>query len=134
MHKDKHSDSGFGTECLTIQLYIVFVPSQNRRDPRFDALSGDLDNTRFRTSYSFITEARKEEIQRLKFAISQAKKRKGAIDQDELKSMSENLQKLQSKQAEAERQQRQANVMSDWKHQEKEKRAAGKSEFYLKRG
>lgn len=107
---------------------------QKRRDPRFDALSGELDDTRFRTSYSFIDEARKEEIKRIKFALYAARKRKGAVDMEELNAMSTELQKLQSKQAEAERQQRQASVMSEWKHQEKEKRQSGKSEFYLKRG
>lgn len=107
---------------------------QNRRDPRFDALSGELDDTRFRTSYGFIDEQRKEEINRLKFAISVARKRKGAVDADELDAMADHLQRLQSKQAEAERQRRQATVMSEWKHQEKEKRSSGKSEFYLKRG
>lgn len=53
---------------------------------------------------------------------------------EELEAMSFELQKLQSKQAESEKQSRQANVMSEWKHQEKEKRQSGKSEFYLKRG
>lgn len=53
---------------------------------------------------------------------------------EELEAMSAQLQKLQSKQAEVERQRRQANVMSEWKHTEKEKRQSGKSEFYLKRG
>lgn len=107
---------------------------QTRRDPRFDALSGELDDNRFRTSYSFIDEARKEEIKSLRFALSAAKKRKGAVDMEELDAMSAQLQKLQSKQAEVERQRRQANVMSEWKHNEKEKRQRGKSEFYLKRG
>ena len=70
----------------------------------------------------------------MRYAISVARKRKGAVDTDELDSMADQLQRLQSKQAEAERQNRQATVMSEWKHQEKEKRSSGKSEFYLKRG
>lgn len=113
---------------------VVEVTKDTRRDPRFDALSGELDDNRFRTSYSFIDEARKEEIKSIKFALSAARKRKGAVDMEELEAMSAQLQKLQSKQAEAERQRRQDTVMSEWKHKEKEKRQSGKSEFYLKRG
>jgi ribosomal RNA-processing protein 36 len=107
---------------------------QNRRDPRFDALSGELDESRFRTSYSFIDEARSEEIKRLRYAISQARKRKGAVDMDELDAMAAELQRLQSKQAEHERRQRQATVVSGWKNEERQKRETGKAAFFLKKG
>ena len=50
--------------------------TSGRRDPRFDSLSGQLNEGLFKESYSFIKEVRDERIGQLKELINQSKKEK----------------------------------------------------------
>lgn len=104
------------------------------RDPRFDALAGQYDENRFHLAYSFLDDARSNEIRSLRQALFIAKKRHGVVDKDELSAMAKELDRLQSKQAEVERHNRQAQVMSDWKREEGKQRTHGKTSYYLKTG
>ena len=51
-------------------------PAQVRRDPRFDSLSGKLNEGLFRDSYSFVKDIQNERVSNLKEMIQLAKKEK----------------------------------------------------------
>ena len=51
------------TLCLLLLLYIIVVQVFVARDPRFDDLSGEFNETYFKQSYGFLSDIRLREKQ-----------------------------------------------------------------------
>ncbi|KDN62506.1 hypothetical protein CSUB01_01037 [Colletotrichum sublineola] len=106
---------------------IVAVPKMEVRDPRFDPLSGPIDEAKARKAYAFLDDYRKDEMRELRAEI---KKTKDAGKKEEMKRL---LLSMESKIKTRERKQREAEVMSEHKRKEKELVKQGKQPFYLKK-
>ena len=107
---------------------------QTRRDPRFDSLSGLLDEQTFKDSYAFLETDRNDEISRLKIAVTATKRREGAIDVLEREAMAHELKRLESQQATERKRQMEKTGIIQWQQEEQLKRRAGKQPFFLKKG
>ena len=63
-------------------LRVIFI-LQKGRDPRFDNLSGKLNQDFFKKSYSFLVEQKEKEIKTLEAEISKRKKKKYSAEEVE---------------------------------------------------
>lgn len=106
---------------------IISDTRPKARDPRFDPLSGPLDEGRFKKAYAFLDSYRDDEIKELRETVK--KTRDPAAKEDlkkQLKSM-EGKRVTEKKRAEEEK------VLEEHKKKEKELVRQGKNPFYLKK-
>lgn len=106
---------------------IISDTRPKARDPRFDPLSGPLDEGRFKKAYAFLDSYRDDEIKELRETVK--KTRDPAAKEDlkkQLKSM-EGKRVTEKKRAEEEK------VLNEHKKKEKELVRQGKNPFYLKK-
>lgn len=97
------------------------------RDPRFDDLSGPINQGQFKKAYAFLDSYRDDEIKQLRESI---KKTKDAGAKEDLKRQLKSLEgrrETERKKAEEER------VLERHKREEKELVRQGKTPFYLKK-
>ncbi|OHE93181.1 hypothetical protein CORC01_11498 [Colletotrichum orchidophilum] len=106
---------------------IIAVPKMEVRDPRFDPMSGPVDESKARRAYAFLDEYRKDEMKQLRAEI---KKTKDAGKKEEMRRM---LLSMESKMKARERKQRADDVIQEHKRKEKELVKEGKQPFYLKK-
>ncbi|KAK1729877.1 uncharacterized protein BDZ83DRAFT_716043 [Colletotrichum acutatum] len=106
---------------------IIAVPKMEVRDPRFDPMSGPVDESKARRAYAFLDDYRKDEMKQLRAEI---KKTKDADKKEEIKRM---LLSMESKMKARERKQRADDVIQEHKRKEKELVKEGKQPFYLKK-
>ncbi|CCF44889.1 hypothetical protein CH063_14143 [Colletotrichum higginsianum] len=106
---------------------VIVVPKMEVRDPRFDPLSGPVDEAKARKAYAFLDDYRKDEMRELR---GEMKKTKDAGKKEEMKRL---LLSMESKIKTRERKQREADVISEHKRKEKELVKQGKQPFYLKK-
>ncbi|KAG0252859.1 rRNA biogenesis protein rrp36 [Linnemannia exigua] len=106
---------------------VVEVASAKRRDPRFDSLSGKLDNDLFEKSYSFLKDYQADEMKKLKELI---KKERDADMKDKLQNQ---LSRMVDRQATEAAQKRRQEIKRDHKRKEKELVMKGKNPFFLKK-
>ncbi|KAK1464649.1 hypothetical protein CCUS01_07896 [Colletotrichum cuscutae] len=106
---------------------IIAVPKMEVRDPRFDPMSGPVDESKVRRAYAFLDDYRKDEMKQLRAEI---KKTKDADKKEEMKRM---LLSMESKMKARERKQRADDVIQEHKRKEKELVKEGKQPFYLKK-
>ncbi|KAJ0308245.1 hypothetical protein COL5a_000848 [Colletotrichum fioriniae] len=106
---------------------IIAVPKMEVRDPRFDPMSGPVDESKARRAYAFLDDYRKDEMKQLRAEI---KKTKDADKKEEMKRM---LLSMESKMKARERKQRADDVIQEHKRKEKELVKEGKQPFYLKK-
>ncbi|SPN97230.1 related to rRNA biogenesis protein RRP36 [Cephalotrichum gorgonifer] len=97
------------------------------RDPRFDPLSGRLDERKFKKAYSFLDSYRDDEIKQLRESI---KKTKEGHAKEELKRK---LKSLEGKKERERKEEEKRKVLEDHKKQEKELVKQGKTPYYLKK-
>ena len=120
---------------------VVHVPAPKVRDPRFDALSGEVSEHKFRESYAFLDDYRANEIAELKSKMqkirSKARKKGKRISEtraEELRELQVSLTKLQQDQSTSRRERKFAAARSKVIGEERKKVAAGvKRPYYLKR-
>ncbi|KAI9600808.1 hypothetical protein H4Q26_000601 [Puccinia striiformis f. sp. tritici PST-130] len=103
-------------KAVTRKRTIVEVPKIERRDPRFDSLSG----------------ARRLEIEELRQTLNKAKK-KGQQPLESLELLQEQLRREENKEVQNEKIEREKLALRKWKAQEREQRKEGKGAFYLKK-
>ncbi|KXH24879.1 hypothetical protein CSAL01_00215 [Colletotrichum salicis] len=106
---------------------IIAVPKMEVRDPRFDPMSGPVDEGKARRAYAFLDDYRKDEMKQLRAEI---KKTKDADKKEEMKKV---LLSMESKMKARERKQRADDVIQEHKRKEKELVKEGKQPFYLKK-
>ncbi|CAI0642121.1 unnamed protein product [Colletotrichum noveboracense] len=106
---------------------VIAVPKMEVRDPRFDPLSGPVDEAKARKAYAFLDEYRADEMKQLRAEI---KKTKDAAKKEEMKRL---LLSMESKMKARQRKDREQELMQEHKRREKELVKQGKQPFYLKK-
>ncbi|GAA99311.1 uncharacterized protein L969DRAFT_16615 [Mixia osmundae IAM 14324] len=117
--------------AVTRAREVVEVPRLVRRDPRFDSLSGALDEDLYSRSYSFISEQQKAELAQLKTTVYKARKVPN-FPVDELEELERALKKMESLVDRAARDERERTAVKKWREQETGKQNSGKAAWHLK--
>lgn len=97
------------------------------RDPRFDALSGPLDEARSSRAYAFLDDYRASEMADLRARI---KREKNATAREQLQR---ELMSMESRKKARERKESEKKILEEHRAQEKELVRQGKKPFYLKK-
>ncbi|KAG2192676.1 hypothetical protein INT46_006827 [Mucor plumbeus] len=106
---------------------VVQLQAEKRRDPRFDKLSGQLNQDLFEKSYNFLNDYKKSEIDMLKESI---KKEQDEEKQEHMKGL---LLKMVSSDKQDQEKKRKQALLRDRKKQEAELVKQGKTPYFLKR-
>jgi ribosomal RNA-processing protein 36 len=106
---------------------VVPVVKREYRDPRFESLSGPLDETKLQKAYSFLDEYREDEMKELKSAIKKTK------DESERERLKRALLSMESRKKAQERKRKEAEILDKHRKEEKELVKQGKKPFYLKK-
>ncbi|KAA1106376.1 rRNA bioproteinsis protein rrp36 [Puccinia graminis f. sp. tritici] len=120
---------------VTRKRTIVEVPKIERRDPRFDSLSGQVNSELHERSFEFLKEQRKSELEQLRQTLALAKKKKSSskLDPDQLEALENHIRKEENKDVQNQKLMWEKQALKEWKSQENAKRKEGKGAFYLKR-
>ena len=97
------------------------------RDPRFEPLSGPVDETKVRKAYSFLDDYREDEMKELKQAIKTAK------NNDAKEELKRTLLSMESRKKAQMRKDKEREVLERHRKEEKELVKEGKRPFYLKK-
>ncbi|KAL7949150.1 hypothetical protein V8C42DRAFT_313459 [Trichoderma barbatum] len=106
---------------------ILADPRRKARDPRFEALSGTLDETKIARNYAFLDEYREKEMADLR---AQIKKTKDVTVKEDLKRQ---LLSMESKKKARQKKDDEAKLLQEHRKKEKELVAQGKQPFYLRK-
>lgn len=105
---------------------VLQAPKQVARDPRFESLSGEYDESRFKAAYRFLfDEEMPAEKERLRKAI---KKEKNPARKEELQGLLKGIER--QIQGEQERR-RKSEKEAEWKRKESEAVKEGKRPFFI---
>lgn len=117
---------------VTRRRTVVEVPKLERRDPRFDSLSGAVDPELHARSYGFLRQQRQAEIDDLSRALKQAKANP-SFPTAEFQRMEEALHRAENAEVQRHKLEREHQALKAWKTTEKAQQQEGKSAFYLKK-
>ncbi|KAL6911006.1 hypothetical protein GGI43DRAFT_378943 [Trichoderma evansii] len=106
---------------------ILTDPRRKARDPRFEALTGRLDEAKVAKNYSFLDEYRESEMKDLR---AQIKKTKDVTVKEDLKRQ---LLSMESKKKARQKKEDEAKLLQEHRKKEKELVAQGKQPFYLRK-
>ncbi|KAJ3362340.1 rRNA biogenesis protein rrp36 [Allomyces javanicus] len=106
---------------------VVDVAAPKRRDPRFDNLSGKLNEDLFKKSYSFIDEYKERELVELKQTLAKTK------DRDESTRLIQTIQAIENRRRAERERELQQKIKREWRKSEVEKIKQGKKPFFLKK-
>ncbi|KAI7894396.1 uncharacterized protein EV154DRAFT_89515 [Mucor mucedo] len=106
---------------------VVQLPAEKRRDPRFDKLSGQLNQDLFEKSYDFLNDYKKSEMDMLKESI---KKEQDPDAQEHMKGL---LMKMVSAERFEQEKKRKQELLRERKKQESELVKQGKTPYFLKK-
>lgn len=125
----KHAPAEISSKkAVSRRREVVQARRLDYRDPRFEPLSGPIDEAKLRKNYSFLEIYRDSEIAELRAAILNSR------DADSLEKLKKALRSMESrKKTQAAKDQEQA-VLRAYRAKEKELVIQGKKPFYLKRG
>ncbi|KAI9797520.1 MAG: rRNA biogenesis protein rrp36 [Piccolia ochrophora] len=107
---------------------VLSLPKREIRDPRFDSLSGPVDQERLRKDYSFLDDYRENEMKHLRSAIKSSK------DESAKEDLSKELLSRSSKKKAQEIKDKQQEVIRRHRASERELVQKGKKPYYLKKG
>lgn len=124
----KHAPTEISSKkAVSRKREVVPVPKREFRDPRFEPLSGFVDEAKVRAAYSFLDDYREDEIKELKSAIKTAK------DEDAKDKLKRALMSMESKKKAQIRKQKEQEILDKHRKAEKELVKQGKQPFYLKK-
>lgn len=106
---------------------ILTDPRRKARDPRFEALTGRLDESKVAKNYAFLDEYRESEMKDLR---AQIKKTKDVTVKEDLKRQ---LLSMESKKKARQKKEDEAKLLQEHRKKEKELVAQGKQPFYLRK-
>ncbi|GFP55197.1 rRNA biogenesis protein RRP36 [Trichoderma asperellum] len=106
---------------------ILTDPRRKARDPRFEALTGRLDEAKVAKNYAFLEEYRESEMADLR---AQIKKTKDLTAKEDLKRQ---LLSMESKKKARQKKEDEAKLLQEHRKKEKELVAQGKQPFYLRK-
>lgn len=98
------------------------------RDPRFEPVSGPVNEEKLRANYQFLDGYRDSEMRELKDAI------RGTKGEEERRRLKTELLRMESRKKAAENRAREQQVVRKHRKEEKESIREGKQPFYLKKG
>lgn len=114
--------------------------AQDRRDPRFSALSGTLDPETFAKSYSFLSDIQKIEVPTLKGSLNATRKALLSSPREmrpeletEISRLERALKRAESSVQKSDRDKRERKALMEAEKAEREKRAQGKGSWYMKK-
>lgn len=106
---------------------ILVDPRRKARDPRFEALTGTLDEAKVAKNYAFLEDYREREMADLR---AQIKKTKDVTAKEDLKRQ---LLSMESKKKARQKKEDEAKLLQEHRKKEKELVAQGKQPFYLRK-
>jgi len=134
--KSKHAPAEVTSRKQVSRARPAFeVPRRPSRDPRFDSMSGSNHNAAVLSkNYAFLHDYRANEIATMKAAIKASKNADGKkLTADEVERLRIQVTKLEDKEREVKRHEREKEVLREHKKAEREAIKSGKQPFYLKR-
>ncbi len=124
----KHAPAEISSKkAVSRKREVVPVTKREYRDPRFEPLSGPLDEKKLQKAYSFLDDYREDEMKELKSAM---KKTKDEFEKEKLKRA---LLSMESRKKAQERKRKEAEILDKHRREEKELVKQGKKPFYLKK-
>lgn len=125
----KHAPAELSSKkAVSRRREVVQARRLDHRDPRFEPLSGPIDEAKLKKNYSFLEIYRDSEIAELRAALLNSR------DADSLEKLKKALRSMESrKKTEAAKDQERA-ILRGYRAKEKELVMQGKKPFYLKRG
>ncbi|XP_050407451.1 ribosomal RNA processing protein 36 homolog isoform X2 [Patella vulgata] len=105
---------------------VVQVKRKLNRDPRFDDLSGEFDEKKFKHTYAFLDEMKKKEKKKI---VTAMKKEKDKTRKSELKSLANRYKQYEEAD---ERKSKKNSLLNKWKERERELVKDGKTPYFLK--
>ena len=124
----KHAPAELSSKkAVSRKREVVATQKVNHRDPRFEPVSGSVDEQRTKKNYSFLTAYRDFEMSELKSAISKTNDGEGKEELRRLYLGMESRKKVQDVK------EQQQEVLRKHRKQEKEKIGRGKRPFFLKK-
>ena len=125
----KHAPQAISSKhAVTRNRTVIDVPKVTPRDPRFDPLTGPVDNNRIKQNYDFLSTYRTSEISQLKSAIRASK------NADEREKLQKALKRMENRRQADDAREREQKVVREHRKEEKAKVKEGKKPFYLKEG
>lgn len=125
----KHAPTELSSKkAVSRRREVVHVPKAEARDPRFEPLSGPINEFQTKKNYAFLETYRDSEISDLKAAI---RKTEDADAKDKLKRALLSMESRKKTQLTKDKEQ---EVLSKHRKKEKELIQQGKKPFYLKKG
>lgn len=112
---------------VTRRREILADPRRKARDPRFEALTGRLDEAKVAKNYAFLDEYRESEMADLRVQI---KKTKDINVKEDLKRQ---LLSMESKKKARQKKEDETKLLQEHRKKEKELVAQGKQPFYLRK-
>jgi len=123
----KHAPTEISSKkAVSRKREVVSVVKRNVRDPRFEPLSGPVDESKVRKAYAFLDDYREDEMKELRATIKKTK------DEEEKERLKRTLLSMESRKKAQERKKREEEVLARHKQEEKELVKQGKKPFYLK--
>jgi ribosomal RNA-processing protein 36 len=124
----KHAPAEISSKkAVSRKREVLPVIKREYRDPRFEPLSGPLDERKLKIAYSFLDDYREDEMKELRIAIKKAK------DEAEKKKLKRALLSMESRKKVQERKRKEAEILDTHRKEEKELVKQGKKPFYLKK-
>lgn len=124
----KHAPAEMSSKkAVSRKRAAVPITKREYRDPRFEALSGPLDETKIKKNYSFLDGYRDDEMKQLKDEI---RKTKEPTAKETLKRA---LLSMESRKKAQQAKDKQQDIIREHRAKEKELIKQGKKPFYLKK-
>ncbi|EHK27425.1 uncharacterized protein TRIVIDRAFT_34701 [Trichoderma virens Gv29-8] len=124
----KHAPQEMSSKRPVSRRREILVDTRRKtRDPRFDNLSGNVDEAKVARNYAFLEEYREKEMAELRMQI---KKTKDVTAKEDLKRQ---LLSMESKKKARQKKEEEARLLQEHRKKEKELVAQGKQPFYLRK-
>ncbi|KAF8859564.1 DUF947-domain-containing protein [Acephala macrosclerotiorum] len=126
--RSKHAPTEISSKkAVPRKREVVEVRKREVRDPRFESLAGQVDESKVRKAYAFLDEYREDEMMELKAAMKTTK------DEDAKEKLKRALSSMESRKKAQLRQKKEQEILDQHRKQEKELVKQGKKPFYLKK-
>jgi ribosomal RNA-processing protein 36 len=124
----KHAPTEISSKkAVSRKREVVPVAKREYRDPRFEPLVGEVDDSKIRKAYSFLDEYREDEMKELKSVIKTTK------DEDAREKLKRALASMESRKKAQMRKDKEKEILDHHRKEEKELVKQGKKPFYLKK-
>ncbi len=124
----KHAPAEMSSKkAVSRKREIVPTIKREYRDPRFEGLSGVLDETKIRKTYAFLEDYREDEMKLLKEEIRKSQ------DAERKETLKRTLLSMESRKKAQQAKDKQQEIIRNHRAKEKELVKQGKKPFYLKK-